>query len=100
MPRRPKPYKYRGWYVTDAGGVPHHKLSPVELGMVEAERELRKYLTRMDEARTRAPTRGPYKDTRRCLFRQPGDFPLVPCRNPCDPRANNPARRCPKPPIP
>jgi hypothetical protein len=35
MPRRAKPYKYRGWYVTDSGGVPHHKLCPVELGMVE-----------------------------------------------------------------
>src|SRR5207248_10293457 len=59
MPRRAKPYKYRGWYVTDAGGVPHHKLSPVELGMVEAERELRKYLTRLDRERDLVPTPGP-----------------------------------------
>jgi len=59
MPRRAKPYKYRGWYVTDSGGVPHHKLSPIELGMIEAERELRKYLTRLDEERRENPTPGP-----------------------------------------
>ena len=59
MPRRPKPYKYRGWYVTDSGGVPHHKLCPVEKGMVEAEKELRRYLTRMDDEREKSPTPGP-----------------------------------------
>lgn len=59
MPRRAKPYKYRGWYVTDAGGIPHHKLTPVELGMVEAERELRRHLTRLDECREQTPTPGP-----------------------------------------
>ncbi len=59
MPRRPKPYKYRGWYVTDSGSVPHHKLSPVALGLVEAERELRRYLTRTDEERQKNPTPGP-----------------------------------------
>jgi integrase len=59
MPRRPKPYKYRGWYVTDSGGIPHHKLCPVELGMVEAERELRRYLNRLDDERTHTPTPGP-----------------------------------------
>lgn len=59
MPRRAKPYKYRGHYVTDAGGTPHHKLCPVALGMGEAEKELRRYLTRLDEAREQAPTPGP-----------------------------------------
>ena len=59
MPRRPKPYKYRGWYVTDSGGVPHHKLSPIELGMVEAEKELRRYLNRLDDEREKNPTAGP-----------------------------------------
>src|SRR5262249_27000435 len=59
MARRPKPYKYRGWDVTDAGGTPHHKLSPVELGMVEAERQLRRYLNQLDEAREHTPTPGP-----------------------------------------
>jgi integrase len=59
MPRRPKPYKYRGWYVTDAGGVPHHKLCPIEEGMAEAEKKLRKHLTAMDEAREESPTPGP-----------------------------------------
>lgn len=59
MPRRAKPYKYRGWYVTDSGGTPHHKLCPVEQGMVEAERQLRKYLTQLDEARAMTPTAGP-----------------------------------------
>src|SRR5437868_2369137 len=59
MPRRAKPYKYRGWYVTEAGGIPHHKLSPVEPGMVEAERQLRRYLSRQDEERERSPTPGP-----------------------------------------
>lgn len=59
MSRRAKPYKYRGWYVTDAGGVPHHKLSPVELGMIEAERELRRYLQRLDDERVQSLTPGP-----------------------------------------
>ena len=59
MSRRAKPYKYRGWYVTDSGGIPHHKLSPIELGMVEAERELRKYLNRLDDERRLNPTPGP-----------------------------------------
>jgi integrase len=59
MPRRPKPYKYRGWYVTDAGGVPHHKLCPVEEGMVEAERQLRRYLTNLDDQHKDNPTPGP-----------------------------------------
>jgi len=59
MPRRPKPYKYRGWYVTDSGGIPHHKLCPVEFGMMEAERELRHYLTQLDRVRETNPTPGP-----------------------------------------
>jgi integrase len=59
MPRRAKPYKYRGWYVTDSGGVPHHKLCPIELGMVEAERELRRYLNLLDDERTKSLTPGP-----------------------------------------
>jgi len=59
MPRRPKPYKYRGWYVTDSGGTPHHKLAPIDLGMAEAEKALRKYLTGLDEAREQTPTPGP-----------------------------------------
>ncbi len=59
MARRPKPYNYRGWYVTDAGGVPHHKLTPVQLGMVEAERELRRYLNRLDDEQASKPTPGP-----------------------------------------
>ena len=59
MPRRAKPYKYRGWYVTDAGGIPHHRLCLVQHGMVEAERELRRYLNQMDAERELAPTPGP-----------------------------------------
>ena len=59
MPRRPKPYRYRGWYVTDSGGIPHHKLCPVEQGIAEAERELRRYLIRLDDEREKAPTPGP-----------------------------------------
>src|SRR5688500_3744834 len=59
MARRPKPYKYRGWYVTDAGGTPHHKLCPVDMGMVEAEKELRRYLTRRDEEQELYPAPGP-----------------------------------------
>jgi hypothetical protein len=58
MPRQAKPYKYRGWYVTDSGGEVHHKLVPIEKGLAEAAKELRKYQTQIDEARELTPTAG------------------------------------------
>src|SRR4051812_23468929 len=62
MPREAKPYLYRGYYVTDARGSPHHKLCPEVEGMVEARRQLRTYLHRLDEEQRRGdrpPTPGP-----------------------------------------
>src|SRR5438128_2710774 len=49
MPREPRPYLYRGYYVTDARGTVHHKLCPESEGMVEAKKQLHAYLARIDE---------------------------------------------------
>src|SRR4051794_1027484 len=37
MPRKAKPFLYRGWYCTNAGGVPQQKLCKEEEGFKKAE---------------------------------------------------------------
>ena len=51
MPRRPKPYEYRGWYVTSYGGHAHQRLVPVEAGLKQAEIALAKVIVETEQRR-------------------------------------------------
>jgi integrase len=62
MPRDPKPYLYRGWYRTDAGGFPKHKLCKEARGIVEAKRQLRLYLTELENNREKFTSSMPRQD--------------------------------------
>jgi integrase len=55
MPRAPKPYKYRGWYVTDAGGRKHHRLCLVAVGFGRAKDDLARLLAGDADAATSTP---------------------------------------------
>jgi integrase len=50
MPRKPKPYEYRGHYCTSVGGEQHQKLCPIEMGMKHAEVCLARLLVARHEA--------------------------------------------------
>jgi integrase len=50
MPRRPKPFLYRGWYCTNAGGVPQQKLCKAEEGYKNAETALARLLVQRADA--------------------------------------------------
>jgi hypothetical protein len=57
MPRKPKPYAYRGYSCTSIGGVQHQKLCRVEEGLQQAEfasARLLEQLTSRQHARSRA----------------------------------------------
>src|SRR5262245_25954738 len=51
MPKEAKPYKYRNHFVTDAGGVVHHRLCRVEEGMAKAKAEPRLWVAKLEEIR-------------------------------------------------
>jgi integrase len=51
MARDPKPFPYRGWYVTSVYGIKNHKLCTVEAGLGEAKRLLRLHMTAVEEDR-------------------------------------------------
>jgi hypothetical protein len=44
MGRKARPYIWRGWYVTEAGGKGIHKLCPVADGIDKAEEELERWV--------------------------------------------------------
>lgn len=50
MPRIPKPFPHRGWFITNVGGKRGHKLCRVEEGRAKAERLLRVYLGQLAQA--------------------------------------------------
>jgi integrase len=54
MPRRPKPFLYRGWYCTNAGGVPQQKLCREEEGLRQAELALARLLVQRADAQQEA----------------------------------------------
>jgi integrase len=51
MARQAKPYLYRGWYCTNAGEVPHHKLCREEQGYKEAEICLARLIVQRDDTK-------------------------------------------------
>ncbi len=59
MPRIPKPFPYRGWFITNVGGKRQHKLCRVEEGKVKAERLLRIYLGQIAEQEATGARRKP-----------------------------------------
>ena len=59
MPRIPKPYAYKGWYRTNAGGKRGRPLCRVEEGMTRAHRALALYLGRLAQAREEGKVPGP-----------------------------------------
>jgi integrase len=54
MPRIAKPYIFRGWYVTKAGGEGVHKLCPVEAGLDKAEDILQAWLEKCQQSKREA----------------------------------------------
>src|SRR5262249_35483089 len=51
MPRQAKPFLYRGWFCTNAGGKPQQKLCREEEGRKQAELALARLLVRREDAR-------------------------------------------------
>jgi hypothetical protein len=51
MARRAKPFRYRGWYCTNAGGVAQQKLCREEEGYKNAEIALARLLVQRDDAK-------------------------------------------------
>ena len=54
MPRPPKPFLYRGWYCTNAGGIPQQKLCREEEGRRQAELALARLLVQRADAQQEA----------------------------------------------
>lgn len=48
MGRKARPYVWRDWYVTEAGGQGIHKLCPITDGIDKAKDELERWLGRVD----------------------------------------------------
>jgi integrase len=57
MPSRPKPFVYRGWYCTNAGGVPQKKLCREEEGLKKAELALARLLVQRADGTAKARPR-------------------------------------------
>lgn len=51
MSRAPKPYPYKGWYRTNAGGKRGHPLCRIDEGMTAARRALNAYLGKLESDR-------------------------------------------------
>src|SRR5207244_4487068 len=58
MPRIPKPYPYKGWFRTNAGGHRGHPLCRIDEGMTKARRALALYLGKLAEDQQSTPTPG------------------------------------------
>jgi integrase len=59
MPRIPKPYLYKGWYRTNAGGKRQHPLCRDVEGMTKARRVLNAYLGQLQSAQAEGATTTP-----------------------------------------
>jgi hypothetical protein len=81
MPRRPKPFLYRGWYCTNVGGVPQQKLCKEEEGYRQAELALARLLVQradaQQEAKLNVPGPGIRADLPPVLVTQNGDPQLL-----------------------